>query len=225
MDFGLIAAAAPGVTSLLTGAANTYLGFKNFGLQKSQFDYQRDLQERMFGREDTSITRRVADLKNAGLSPVLAAGQGAGSGPVVSTNAPQYPALPDLTGAVLSALKMRQDISTTAAQEKLLHLQATQTAGNTLKTLSEIDNVDADTIKKKIESGILGMDSEIQRKTGTTSKKTGFTGTYKDIVGALDTSAERFKQAGKQGWNSYDRWVGERTKNVQDWWNKKGDKK
>lgn len=47
-------------------------------------DYQRALQERIFDREDTAMTRSVQDHVEAGFSPLAALGSGFGAGSVVS---------------------------------------------------------------------------------------------------------------------------------------------
>lgn len=100
---GLLGDLVGGLGSLVSSGANvlsaysTYKGVQdniktndlNYQLQKDNLNYQKDLQKIMFAREDNAVQRRVADLKNAGLSPTLAAGSAASSGPVISTVAPQ----------------------------------------------------------------------------------------------------------------------------------------
>ena len=102
-------------SNLLTG----YLNYKN---QQDVLAWQKDTQRDIFAREDTSIARRVADLKASGLSPVLAAGQGAGTGGTVSVSPPQLN-LGDNAMVAMNLMKQEADISATRAQEAYTKLQ------------------------------------------------------------------------------------------------------
>lgn len=82
-------AAAEAVAGVIQGLNNSVLGWANYALQKNNYDYQKALQQQIFNREDTSIQRRMNDLRQAGINPNLAGGSGAGTGSVVSTSAPQ----------------------------------------------------------------------------------------------------------------------------------------
>lgn len=79
---------------------------KNLDFQKENFQYQKDLQQQVFGREDNSFQRARADLEKAGYNPnILSSGAGAGS--VVSTQAPQQS--PYSAGGLVDALQHMSD--------------------------------------------------------------------------------------------------------------------
>lgn len=109
---------------------------------KSQLDnrhQQLSLQRDAWEREDTAVQRRKADLLAAGMSPVLAAGQGAQTSSPIQVQAPQLGELDPVAAGINSMLGLtsveekRQNIATSKAQEALLNQQAiSQDAQRTL---------------------------------------------------------------------------------------------
>lgn len=155
------------VASGVAGLANTYLGFANY-------NYQKNLQKKMFNREDTSIARRVADLKASGLSPVLAAGQGANAGPVVQVKQPEIDtqvihglqnlltmekdfAVKDKQIEVLQSQKHLNDISTSMKSwdlSKYIEAGTASNASGLSKTLRDLFQLSKSPIAKKIKNEI-----------------------------------------------------------------------
>ncbi len=93
-----------GIIGTLGGIATAGVNYAN---QQEQFEYQKKLQKEVFEREDSSVARRAADLQNVGLSKTLAAGDGASSGSVVSTKAPQL----DVIDRVATGLGYAQQVA------------------------------------------------------------------------------------------------------------------
>lgn len=114
MDLGFLSPVSAAINTLVNGQRNSIANSKmaeaqklaaqaqmlgaqdaiktndlNYQLQKENLAYQKSLQNTIFQREDTAVARRMADLKNAGLSATLAAGSAAQAGQAISTKAPE----------------------------------------------------------------------------------------------------------------------------------------
>lgn len=107
--------------ALLSGIVSGASSLVNLGLGIWQNKKNEDLMRESWHREDTAVSRRVMDLKKAGLNPVLAAGQGAQSSGPVQVSAPEV--RNDAVERYLAVKGAQTNIAQTKAQTAYINSQ------------------------------------------------------------------------------------------------------
>lgn len=150
----------------------------NIGFQRQVNNENASMMREAWGREDTAVQRRVNDLRSAGMSPVLAAGQGAASGAAIKVDAPSdngwaQQSVQNGIQNVLAASQLRQ----TAAQVALTKSQERKTDTETnigiMKAPAELNAIDA---SAKAARASAGLSSENARTAKVDADKAGSTG-------------------------------------------------
>lgn len=153
-------------STIATNKSNEKIASQNLDFQKENLEYQKDLQQQIFEREDTAYQRKVNDLIAAGINPAVAAiGSGSAAGSVVSTQAlhndMRYQAPQFNLGSAIDTLKSLKQIASIEEQINVAKQQA-----DYLSSLKK--KADAETIK-------LGLDNDFFTKSQADKlKRIGF---------------------------------------------------
>lgn len=127
-----------------TGKRADDIAEQNLNMQQQELDYQHQLQQQIFEREDTSYQRTANDMRAAGLSPLSMNGAN-GAGETIATQAPQRAdTSQNVVQNGMNALNMITDTAQNVAQLQIQKAQAQAQINKTVAETTQINQATSD---------------------------------------------------------------------------------
>lgn len=165
------------------GLANIGTDIYNLHQQEKALEYNKEMQQKAWYREDNAVQRRVRDLQLAGLSPVLAAGSSAQASGPIQLSGPQLDKS-NVIGNVLQSVIASKNI-----QQMNAGIAQTQEQTKLIKEQAEGQKVANDSARRELK---LAQDAGVSQNASQLGK------IYKDFVNGVNNGVRKITNSDTQ---------------------------